>query len=246
MPTYRPTMQSTAQFWSDVDRHVIRYGAGGFTPEIIERAEGSYLYTTDGRKILDFTSGQMSAILGHSHPEIVATVQRSVAELDHLFSGMLSRPVVTLSRRLAESLPEPLDKVMLLTTGAEANEAAIRMAKLVTGKFEIVSFSRSWHGMTQGAVSATYSAGRKGYGPAAPGNIAIPTPNTFRPDFVDADGQFDWRPSWTSRSTWWTRSRSAASPPPSSSRSSAPVGCSSRRRATSPRYRPSAGSGRCC
>jgi len=193
VPTYRPTMQSTAQFWSDVDRHVIRYGAGGFTPEIIERAEGSYLYTTDGRKILDFTSGQMSAILGHSHPEIVATVQRSVAELDHLFSGMLSRPVVTLSRRLAESLPEPLDKVMLLTTGAEANEAAIRMAKLVTGKFEIVSFSRSWHGMTQGAVSATYSAGRKGYGPAAPGNIAIPTPNTFRPDFVDADGQFDWR-----------------------------------------------------
>jgi 2,2-dialkylglycine decarboxylase (pyruvate) len=186
-------MESSAQFWSDVDRHVIRYGPGGFSTEIIERAEGSYLYTADGRAILDFTSGQMSAILGHSHPEIVATVRHAVAELDHLFSGMLTRPVVTLSRRLAESLPEPLDKVMLLTTGAEANEAAIRMAKLVTGKFEIVSFSRSWHGMTQGAVSATYSAGRKGYGPAAPGSIAIPTPYAFRPDFVDAEGEFDWR-----------------------------------------------------
>ncbi|HEX4251159.1 MAG TPA: aspartate aminotransferase family protein [Pseudonocardia sp.] len=186
-------MESAARFWSDVDNHVIRYGPGGFTPEIIDRALGSYLYTADGRQILDFTSGQMSAILGHSHPEIVATVQRAVAELDHLFSGMLSRPVVTLSRRLAESLPEPLDKVMLLTTGAEANEAALRLAKLVTGKFEIVSFSRSWHGMTQGAVGATYSAGRAGYGPAAPGNIAIPTPNAFRPDFVGADGQFDWR-----------------------------------------------------
>jgi 2,2-dialkylglycine decarboxylase (pyruvate) len=186
-------MESAERFWSDVDNHVIRYGAGGFTQEIVERAEGSYLYTADGRAILDFTSGQMSAILGHSHPEIVATVRSAVGELDHLFSGMLSRPVVTLSRRLAESLPEPLDKVMLLTTGAEANEAAIRMAKLVTGKFEIVSFSRSWHGMTQGAVSATYSAGRKGYGPAAPGNIAIPTPYAFRPDFVDADGEFDWR-----------------------------------------------------
>jgi len=186
-------MESAARFWSDVDRHVVRYGGGGFTPEIVDRAEGSYVYTADGRKILDFTSGQMSAILGHSHPEIVATVQRAIADLDHLFSGMLSRPVVTLSRRLAESLPDPLQKVLLLTTGAEANEAAIRMAKLVTGRFEVVSFSRSWHGMTQGAVSATYSAGRHGYGPAAPGNIAIPTPNAFRPDFVDADGEFDWR-----------------------------------------------------
>jgi 2,2-dialkylglycine decarboxylase (pyruvate) len=164
-------------FWEDVDDHLIRYsGAGRFTPEIIARAEGSYLWTESGRRLLDFTSGQMSAILGHSHPDIVGTVQRQVATLDHLFSGMLSRPVVELARRLAESLPEPLDKVLLLTTGAESNEAAIRMAKLVTGKHEIVSFARSWHGMTQAAANATYSAGRKGYGPAAPGNFAIPVP----------------------------------------------------------------------
>jgi 2,2-dialkylglycine decarboxylase (pyruvate) len=177
-----------------VTRHLIRYsGAGSFTPEIIARAEGSYLWTEDGRRLLDFTSGQMSAILGHSHPEVVATVQRQVAELDHLFSGMLSRPVLDLARRLAESLPDPLDKVLLLTTGAESNEAAIRMAKLVTGKHEIVSFARSWHGMTQAAANATYSSGRKGYGPTAPGNFAIPTPNPFRPDFVDATGAFDWQ-----------------------------------------------------
>jgi 2,2-dialkylglycine decarboxylase (pyruvate) len=164
-------------FWEDVDDHLIRYsGAGRFTPEIIARAEGSYLWTESGRRLLDFTSGQMSAILGHSHPDIVATVRRQVATLDHLFSGMVSRPVVDLARRLAESLPEPLDKVLLLTTGAESNEAALRMAKLVTGKHEIVSFARSWHGMTQAAASATYSAGRKGYGPAAPGNFAIPVP----------------------------------------------------------------------
>ncbi|GLY96265.1 aspartate aminotransferase family protein [Actinoplanes sp. NBRC 103695] len=175
-------------------RHLIRYsGAGSFTPEIIARAEGSYLWTEDGRRLLDFTSGQMSAILGHSHPEIVATVQRQVATLDHLFSGMLSRPVLDLARRLAESLPEPLDKVLLLTTGAESNEAAIRMAKLVTGKHEIVSFARSWHGMTLAAANATYSSGRKGYGPTAPGNFAIPTPNPFRPDFVDETGGFDWQ-----------------------------------------------------
>ena len=164
-------------FWDDVDKHLVRYsGPGRFTPEVITRAEGSYLWTESGRRILDFTSGQMSAILGHSHPDIVATVQRQAATLDHLFSGMLSHPVVDLARRLAESLPAPLEKVLLLTTGAESNEAAIRMAKLVTGGHEIVSFARSWHGMTQAAVNATYSHGRKGYGPAAPGNFAIPVP----------------------------------------------------------------------
>ena len=131
-------------FWADADDHLLRYGAT-FVPEIIERAEGSFVYTESGKKILDFTSGQMSSILGHSHPDIVATVQRQVATLDHLYSGMLSRPVVELSRRLADSLPDPLEKVLLLTTGAESNEAAIRLAKLVTGKHEIVSFARSWH-----------------------------------------------------------------------------------------------------
>jgi 2,2-dialkylglycine decarboxylase (pyruvate) len=181
-------------FWDDVDRHLVRYsGAGRFTPEVIVRAEGSYLVTESGRRILDFTSGQMSAILGHSHPDIVATLQRQAATLDHLFSGMLSRPVVDLARRLAESLPDPLSKVLLLTTGAESNEAAIRMAKLVTGKHEIVSFARSWHGMTQAAANATYSSGRKGYGPAAPGNFAIPVPFAHRPDMVDANGELDWR-----------------------------------------------------
>ncbi|MFI7005433.1 aspartate aminotransferase family protein [Streptomyces sp. NPDC050145] len=183
---------STETFWADAERHLVRYG-GKFTHEIIERAAGSFVFTADGRKILDFTSGQMSAILGHSHPEIVATVQRQVATLDHLYSGMLSRPVVDLARRLADTLPAPLEKALLLTTGAESNEAAIRMAKLVTGKHEIVSFARSWHGMTQAAASATYSAGRKGYGPAAPGNFAIPVPNAYRPDFTTADGSLDWR-----------------------------------------------------
>ncbi|MYS84883.1 aspartate aminotransferase family protein [Embleya scabrispora] len=186
------TQASTDSFWADADRHLVRYG-GEFTREIIDRAAGSFVFTADGRKILDFTSGQMSAILGHSHPEIVATVQRQVATLDHLYSGMLSRPVVDLARRLADTLPAPLEKVLLLTTGAESNEAAIRMAKLVTGRHEIVSFARSWHGMTQAAASATYSAGRKGYGPGAPGNFAIPVPNVFRPDFTTADGSLDWQ-----------------------------------------------------
>ncbi|MFJ4685055.1 aspartate aminotransferase family protein [Streptomyces sp. NPDC088789] len=191
--SFNRTTADTAAFWSDAERHLVRYGGGAFTPEIIERAAGSYVFTADGRRILDFTSGQMSAILGHAHPEIVATVQRQVASLDHLYSGMLSRPVVELARRLADTLPAPLEKAMLLTTGAESNEAALRMAKLVTGKHEVVSFARSWHGMTQAAASATYSAGRKGYGPTAPGNFAIPVPHAYRPDLTTADGALDWR-----------------------------------------------------
>lgn len=168
----------------------MRYG-GTFERKIIERAAGSYVYDADGKAILDFTSGQMSAVLGHSHPRIVETVQRQIAELDHLFSGMLSRPVVDLAERLAALVPG-LDKVLLLSTGAEANEAAIRMAKVVTGKYEIVAFSKSWHGMTGAAASATFSSGRKGWGPAAVGSLSIPAPNTYRPRFTHPDGSLDW------------------------------------------------------
>nr|WP_226350656.1 aspartate aminotransferase family protein [Pseudonocardia sp. ICBG601] len=177
-----------------VTEHLIRYsGRGGFTPGVIARAQGSTVTTEDGRELLDFTSGQMSAILGHSHPEIVATVRDQVGRLDHLYSGMLSRPVLELCERLCASVGGGLDRAMLLTTGAESNEAAIRMAKLVTGRHEIVSFARSWHGMTQAAANATYVAGRAGYGPAAPGNFALPVPDRYRPDLVDDAGELDWR-----------------------------------------------------
>ena len=119
-------------FWADAERHLVRY-LPGFTPRIIERAAGSHVYDAEGRAILDFTSGQMSAVLGHGHPDVVRAVSESVASLDHLFSGMLSRPVVDLGKRLAATLPDRLSKMLLLTTGAEANEAAIKMAKLATG-----------------------------------------------------------------------------------------------------------------
>ncbi|MGW4641255.1 aspartate aminotransferase family protein [Sphaerisporangium sp. NPDC004334] len=178
-------------FWDDADRLLVRYG-GAFTPRVIERAAGAYVYDRQGRAILDFTSGQMSAILGHAHPDIVATVSSAVASLDHLFSGMLSAPVLELARRLTATLPESLAKMLLLTTGAEANEAAIKMAKLATGRFEIVSFDRSWHGMTQGAAAATFSAGRRGYGPPMPGNLALPAPNAYRSPFRSSDGSHDW------------------------------------------------------
>jgi 2,2-dialkylglycine decarboxylase (pyruvate) len=91
-------------FWHNARQHLIRYG-GSFEPMIIERAEGCFVYDADGRAILDFTSGQMSSLLGHGHPEVAAVVAEHAHRLDHLFSGMLSRPVVALATKLAEISP---------------------------------------------------------------------------------------------------------------------------------------------
>src|SRR5918912_764623 len=145
-------------------RHLIRYsGAGEFLPFVAERAAGAFVHDASGRAVLGFTSGQMSAILGHAHPAIVEVVSDMVGRLDHLFSGMLSRPVIDLGEALGSLVPG-LERVLLLTTGAEANEAALRMARLVTGAWEVVGFSQSWHGMTGAAawpaVSTAWAGGR--------------------------------------------------------------------------------------
>lgn len=185
------SLNADPTFWSAADKHLTRYGPS-FESIIVERAEGSFVYDADDRAILDFTSGQMSAVLGHTHPDIVSVVDRQMRSVAHLFSGMLSRPVVELASRLAALAPG-LDRVQLLSTGAESNEAAIRMAKLVTGGHEVVAFAQSWHGMTGAAASATYSAGRRGYGPAAAGSFVIPAPNSYRPRFTHPDGSNDWQ-----------------------------------------------------
>ncbi|MDD7938339.1 aspartate aminotransferase family protein [Actinomycetospora lutea] len=176
---------------SDLSEHLVRYGVP-FAPDLVERAAGSRVTTRDGAEVLDFTSGQMSSVLGHSHPDVVETVGRAVATLDHLHSGMLSPPLLEFAAALAGTLPAPLSKVLLVSTGAESNEAALKMAKLATGRYEVVSFDRSWHGMTSGAAAATFSAGRRGYGPPIPGNLALPTPDAYRSPFRRADGSHDW------------------------------------------------------
>ena len=104
--------EKRAEPWDDVERHMGRYGAPYFVPEIINHAKGSYIYTEGGRKILDFTSGQMSSTLGHSHPDVVETLRESCDKLDHLFSGMLSRPSINLCTHIAQTVPDPLTKVI--------------------------------------------------------------------------------------------------------------------------------------
>jgi 2,2-dialkylglycine decarboxylase (pyruvate) len=160
-------------------KNLVRYG-GSFMPGLANRAAGAYVEMDDGRRVLDFTSGQMSGILGHSHPAVVECLRRQSESLIHLYSGMLSKPVVELAEKLAGLLPESLSKVLLLTTGAESNEAALRLSKLYTGGFEVVAFDAAWHGMTGAAATTTFSASRKGYGPGMPGVMALPTPNPYR------------------------------------------------------------------
>jgi 2,2-dialkylglycine decarboxylase (pyruvate) len=160
------------------DEHLIRYGMP-FVPRLIAKARGTLIWDSEGNEILDFTSGQMCATLGHNHPRIVEAIHEACEGALHLFSAMLSPPVVALSQRLAAMLPPQLSKALFLSTGGEANEAALKLAKLHSGKFEIVGFTGSWHGMTSGAQSVNYVAGRQGYGPMMPGSLVLPAPNCY-------------------------------------------------------------------
>jgi 2,2-dialkylglycine decarboxylase (pyruvate) len=181
---------SDAALWMRADRHLLRYMGvgGGFTPFVPQRAQGSWLYDSSGRKVLDFTSGQMSSLLGHAHPELVEALREAAGRLDHLFSMMISKPVVDLAAALAGLVPA-LPRAMFLSTGGESVEAAIRLAKVVTGKWEIVGFAQSYHGSTGASASATYSLGRRGHGPLMPGAFAIPAPNAYRPRFPGVSWQ---------------------------------------------------------
>ena len=164
---------------SDFRHNLIRYG-GDLYPEIVEKAQGCYVWDAAGRKILDFTSGQMCATVGHSHPNIVAAIKKSCDSALHLFSGMIPKSVVELADKLSKIVPRPLRKSLLVNTGSESNDAAIKMAKLFTGGYEVIGLGGSWHGVTGNAGSVSFASDRKGYGPGMPGSFVIPEPNAYR------------------------------------------------------------------
>jgi 4-aminobutyrate aminotransferase-like enzyme len=168
-------MSSSSLLFPDIDEAVLQKDAsrsllkysGHFHPSLITHASGSYIYTSTSHRMLDWTSGQMSTLLGHGHPEVVATLAAHAASLDHLFSTMLTPPVISLAKQITDLLPKSMGeaKCLFLSTGGESNEAAIRLAKFYTGRFEVVGLSASWHGITGGAIGAQYKTGRRGYGP---------------------------------------------------------------------------------
>jgi 2,2-dialkylglycine decarboxylase (pyruvate) len=172
------------------ERFLIRY-AGGFAPFTVARAEGAWVETTDGRRVLDFTSGQICSTLGHNHPRIAAAIRESLDTVVHLNSWMLSEPVLALAARLAGLVPAPLDRVMLLNTGSEANEVALKLAKMHTGRWEVVGLTRSFHGLLTGIASVNFSMAHAGFGPLLPGSFALPAPYAYRCPVRHCDGACD-------------------------------------------------------
>jgi 2,2-dialkylglycine decarboxylase (pyruvate) len=159
--------------------HLIRYGQGDIE-KLYVSSKGATVRDDEGREILDFTSGQMCATLGHSHPAIVKAIQSGAEDRIHLFSGMIPEAVARLAKKLAEWLPKPLSRSMFVNTGSESNEAALRMAKIVTGGFEVIALGGSWHGVTGQAAAASFASERRGYGPKVPGVSVIPEPYSYR------------------------------------------------------------------
>lgn len=169
---------------------LIRYG-GAFSDELVVRARGSFVETAGGRRVLDFTAGQICATVGHNHPRVSAAIRRALDEVVHLNSWMLSPPVLELADALLATVPAPLDRAMFLSTGGESVEVAVRMAKLRTGRFEVASLTRSWHGLTGGVAALTLAAGRRGYGPTLPGSFALAAPYAYRCPVRSCDGECD-------------------------------------------------------
>jgi 4-aminobutyrate aminotransferase-like enzyme len=190
----KPTLYSNVdekELQAAASKYLANYGTK-FEKDIITGSKGLYVYTANGHRVLDWTSGQMSCLVGHGHPEIVRTIHDHAENLDHLFSGMLSPPVINLAKRLNSVLPEGLDKAFFPSTGGESVEAGIKMAKVYTGNFEVVGLGASWHGVTAQALGTQYHFGRKGQGPLMPGMHMLPPPNAYRSIFRKPDGSYDW------------------------------------------------------
>lgn len=143
----------------------------------IEKAEGLYMYSPDGKEYIDLISGIGVSNVGHRHPKVVEAVKDQVDKYMHLmvYGEYVQSPQVKLAAALASTLPETLDAVYLLNSGTEATEGAFKLAKRYTGKPNIVSCTNGYHGSSSGALAASgnYEL-KKNYHPLTPGHSHIP------------------------------------------------------------------------
>lgn len=154
-------------------------------PIVWDEAHGCTVIDVDGNRYLDFTSGVAVMNIGHSHPAQVAAVIAQAGRLLHSYN-YVNVPQVNLARRLVELTPSNMTKAYILTTGAEAVEAAVRAARRYTGRHELVAFSGAFHGRTYLALSLTgKSKHKKGVGPLMSGVLRAPFPYCFRCPSVD-------------------------------------------------------------
>ena len=135
-------------------RHVAQTNVAPLMLEI-EKAEGVYLYDTNGKSYLDLIAGIAVSNVGHSHPKVVEAVKQQAEKYMHLmvYGEFIETPQVKYAERLCQFLPKALDNVYFTNSGAEATEGAMKLAKRATGRTKFVSFKQSYHGSTQGALS---------------------------------------------------------------------------------------------
>ncbi|OQA97002.1 MAG: Acetylornithine/acetyl-lysine aminotransferase [Bacteroidetes bacterium ADurb.Bin217] len=121
----------------------------------VERAQGVYMYTPQGKQIIDVISGVSVSNLGHCHPRVVAAVQQQAQTYMHLmvYGELVQTPQVALAQIINSLLPEQLQSVYFVNSGSEAVEGALKLAKRVTGRSHIISTHNAYHGSTHGALS---------------------------------------------------------------------------------------------
>ena len=147
------------------------------------RGEGMYIYDSDGRGYLDFTSGIGVTSTGHCHPKVVEAAQKQVATMIHAQATTVLNPrLVELAERLGELTPDGLDAFFFSNAGTEVAEAALRLVRQATGKPNIIVFQGGFHGRTMGSLSMTSSSIglRAGLQPMMAGVVVAPFPHHHR------------------------------------------------------------------
>ena len=141
-------------------------------PIVAERGEGAWLYTSDGQRYLDLYGGHAVAGTGHSHPHVVAAIREQSEKLLFYSNLVYSEIRAAAAEKLISIAPQPLKKVFFCNSGTEANENAMRMARMFTGREKIISFSGGFHGRTADSISATFLGNYQKIGrPNVPGHV---------------------------------------------------------------------------
>jgi 4-aminobutyrate aminotransferase len=155
---------------------------------VAERAEGSYIYTEDGRKLLDFTCGIGVTNTGHCHPKVVEAIRAQAGLFLHAQANIvIHKPMLQLIEELRKIVPASIDSFFFTNSGAEAVENAVKVARAATGKPNIIVFSGSFHGRTAATMALTTSKTgyRTGFGPLPSGIFVSPFPYAFRLDMSE-------------------------------------------------------------
>ncbi len=150
---------------------------------VADHAEGSYIYTDDGKKLLDFTSGIGVTNTGHCHPKVVEAIREQAGNFIHAQANIvIHKPMLQLIEELRKIVPSSIDSFFFANSGAEAVENAVKVAKAATGRQNVVVFNGSFHGRTHATMALTTSKTgyRTGFGPLPSGIYVSPFPYAFR------------------------------------------------------------------